>query len=364
MTEHTPNKVIYKNWQEDLFKIKKTPLFAIKERLLKTIGYDENFGWIYFDCNLKFTDKNSTYKKCFLVLNYHPKSIFTSDGNPGVNLSIQINDETPRLFVHKFKPRDYNKHKNPLNINIQKHLTFWDEKRKAQIAIWNGKKVKLHLAYFPQMPGWKFAKNSDFSNFFGIGPEGNSHWRVLIPRAKVKGFVEIDGTKHMVEGEGYCDQNWGNMNFSKFASKWYWGRIFTDNVTAIFADIHPKDGKSKFTPLFLKNKNDLLITTSRAKISYDFPAKSKLLGKNFYKKILLNHKSLNASAEIILRTKEVVEERDLLKIFHSPVKFSMLKRFIRPAYLRLNDEFVMTLKTKYGTKKIEGETYHEIMLTT
>jgi hypothetical protein len=85
------------------------------------------------------------------------------------------------------------------------------------------------------LPGWARGDGQymfgsyEYPHYFG--------WCVAQPRAKVSGTLKYDGKEFTVDGEGYHDHNWGDFNFYSYLSRWVWGRITTDELTADLADV-------------------------------------------------------------------------------------------------------------------------------
>jgi len=95
--------------------------------------------------------------------------------------------------------------------------------------------VEVHLKFENMLPGWA---HGDGQYMFGSYADPHYFgWCVAQPRAKVTGTLKYDGKEYSVEGEGYHDHNWGDFNFYTNLSRWVWGRITTDELTADFADV-------------------------------------------------------------------------------------------------------------------------------
>jgi hypothetical protein len=70
----------------------------------------------------------------------------------------------------------------------------------------------------------------------GISDEFLS-WNISLPRARAKGQLEMDDKIIEIDGLGYHDHNWGNLNIGRHLSKWIWLRVMFDDFTFIFGDI-------------------------------------------------------------------------------------------------------------------------------
>jgi hypothetical protein len=62
-------------------------------------------------------------------------------------------------------------------------------------------------------------------------------WIVGAPRAEVSGSVTIHGETLTVSGTGYHDHNWGIGFMPRIVARWYWGRIYAEDYTLVYATI-------------------------------------------------------------------------------------------------------------------------------
>jgi hypothetical protein len=64
-----------------------------------------------------------------------------------------------------------------------------------------------------------------------------SAWFVALPSADVAATLKIGDESRTLNGYGYHDHNWGNIEMYKVCNHWYWARIVFEGYTIIACDI-------------------------------------------------------------------------------------------------------------------------------
>jgi predicted secreted hydrolase len=85
--------------------------------------------------------------------------------------------------------------------------------------------TSANLRFEGQTQGWK-----------GRNP-GGDWWAVLVPRADVKGTINVNGKQINVSGIGYHDHNWDVRLKAAKNLGWFWGKINFKNFTVTWATI-------------------------------------------------------------------------------------------------------------------------------
>jgi len=85
--------------------------------------------------------------------------------------------------------------------------------------------TSANLRFEGQTQGWK-----------GRNP-GDDWWAVLVPRADVKGTINVNGKQINVGGIGYHDHNWDVRLKAAKNLGWFWGKINFKNFTVTWATI-------------------------------------------------------------------------------------------------------------------------------
>ena len=72
-----------------------------------------------------------------------------------------------------------------------------------------------------------------------LNPEINTHAAFTAPRIHGTGSVTLNGITEEIEGDGYHDHPWGTAQLLLTNGEWHWGRLYTDQVSILFADVKP-----------------------------------------------------------------------------------------------------------------------------
>ena len=216
----------------------------------------------------------------------------------------------------------------------------------------------FHLKYVAQVPGWKPGKG-----YIEFGKSNQFGWVVALPRADVEGTIKVNNETIQVRGIGYHDHNWLNFNFAMIIDYWYWGRIYSDNFTVIFAYIKCNKKMENYpikVLMIAKNKNIILSTGEYELIEEDFEYNDKA-DNNYPKSLRFNVENQH---EIILRVQETIDADNLLYEFGPITRFlakNLLK--LRPGYFRLNSKFELNIIFEGKSELEKGSTLHEMVIT-
>ncbi|MFX0040410.1 MAG: lipocalin-like domain-containing protein [Promethearchaeota archaeon] len=216
----------------------------------------------------------------------------------------------------------------------------------------------LNLKYTAQVHGWKPGKG-----YIEFGKLNQFGWVVALPRADVKGTIKVNNETIQVKGIGYHDHNWLNFNFAMIIDYWYWGRIYSDNYTAIFAYIkcNKKMGDYPIKVLMLAKNKDVIISTGEYELIQDnFEFNNK--AGNKYPKVLKF--KFNNQNEILLEVQEIVDADNLLYELGPITRFlakNLLK--LKPGYFRLNSKFQFIINIDEKSYTERGITLHEMVIT-
>jgi len=208
----------------------------------------------------------------------------------------------------------------------------------------------LHLKYKALVHGWKPG-----NAYIEFGKSNQFGWVIALPRADVEGTIKVDNETIQVRGIGYHDHNWLNFNFAMIIDYWYWGRIYSDNFSVIFAYIkcNKKMDNYPIQVLMLAKNEKVILSTGEYSFLQENFSYSPMARHQFPRQITIN--SLNKMSAV-LKVNKVLEAQDMLKNFN-PV-FRLLAKFIfriQPGYFRIFSDF--DLEVTQG-----GETVKEIGL--
>ncbi len=307
--------------------------------------------WWYFDARLE-----NGYTVVGFFRAKHERT-----GKTGVEITIYKPNGEKTQKVIDYNPSDFKASQDLPEVQIGKNYIKVDYSNKElpnyEIFLDEGE-YGLHLKYTALVHGWKpgngyieFGK----SNYFG--------WVIALPRADVEGTIKVDNETIKVKGIGYHDHNWLNFNFAMIIDYWYWGRIYSDNFTIIFAYIKCNKRMDNYpiqVLMLAKNENVILSTGEYELIQDNFEYNNKTGNK--YPKVLKF--KVGDQQEITLKVQKIIDSDNLLYELGPITRFlakNILK--LRPGYFRLNSKFILNISDGGKTVTEEGNTLHEMVIT-
>ncbi|MFX0080640.1 MAG: lipocalin-like domain-containing protein [Candidatus Hodarchaeota archaeon] len=216
----------------------------------------------------------------------------------------------------------------------------------------------LHLKYTAKVQGWKPGEG-----YIEFGKSNQFGWAVALPRADVEGTIKVNNETIIVKGIGYHDHNWLNFNFALIIDYWYWGRIYSDNFTVIFAYIKCNKKMDNYPIqvfMIAKNEKAILSTGEYELFQNDFEYNER--AGNKYPKVLKFN--FDSRGEIILQVQEIIDADNLLYEL-GPVTRFLAKNLLRlkPGYFRLNSKFQLNIRIDGKLHSEKGVTLHEMVIT-
>jgi hypothetical protein len=214
----------------------------------------------------------------------------------------------------------------------------------------------LHLKYTAKVNSWM--PGSGYTEF---GDMGHFGWSVALPRAYVEGTIKVNNETIPVKGIGYHDHNWINFNLVKVVEYWYWGRIFSEHFTLIYAIIqcNKKMGNYPIQVLMLAKDEKVILSTGE----FEFIRENMKFNEtvdNYYPEVLKF--SICENQHVSLQVQEVIDGDNLLFEFNPILRF-IVKYFLRlkPGYFRFKSEFNLNITYKGETFIEKGTTLHEMV---
>ncbi|MFX0004316.1 MAG: lipocalin-like domain-containing protein [Candidatus Hodarchaeota archaeon] len=215
----------------------------------------------------------------------------------------------------------------------------------------------LNLKYTAQVHGWKPGKG-----YIEFGKSNQFGWVVALPRADVKGTIKVNNETIQVKGVGYHDHNWLNFNFAMIIDYWYWGRIYSDNYTAIFAYIkcNKKMERYPIKVLMLAKNDRIIISTGEYELIQDNFEYNDQAGNKYPKVLKFN---FNNHHEIILEVQDIIDADNLLFEL-GPITRFLVKNLLKlkPGYFRLNSKFQINILSDGKIYTEKGTTLHEMVI--
>ena len=307
--------------------------------------------WWYFDARL---DNGYTVVGFFRAK--HERT-----GKTGVEITIYKPNGEKIQNVIDYSPSDLRASRDIPDVQIGNNYIKVDFSNKElpiyEIFLDEGE-FGLHLKYTATVHGWKPG-----NGYIEFGKSNQFGWVIALPRADVEGTIKVNGEDIQVKGIGYHDHNWLNFNFALIINYWYWGRIYSENFTVIFAYIKCNKRMDNYpiqVLMIAKNENVILSTGEYEMFQDNFEYNDKA-GNKYPKYLKFNFGNRD---EIILEVQELIDADNLLYELGPITRFlakNILK--LKPGYFRLNSKFQLNIHIDGKTYEEKGTTLHEMVIT-
>ncbi|MFW9939570.1 MAG: lipocalin-like domain-containing protein [Candidatus Thorarchaeota archaeon] len=307
--------------------------------------------WWYFDARL---DNGYTVVGFFRAK--HERT-----GKTGVEITIYKPDGEKIQNVYDYSHSDLKASREIPDVQIGNNFVKVDFSNKElpiyEIFLDEGE-YGLHLKYTAKTHGWKPGHG-----YIEFGRSNQFGWVVALPRADVEGTIKVNNKTIQVKCIGYHDHNWLNFNFAMIIDYWYWGRIYSENFTVVFAYIKCNKRMDNYpiqVLMIAKNENIILSTGDYELVQENFEFNDKA-GNKYPKTLNFNFGDNN---EIILKVQEIIDADNLLYELGPLTRF-LAKNILRlkPGYFRLNSKFELKLQIDGNTQVEKGTTLHEMVIT-
>jgi hypothetical protein len=219
--------------------------------------------------------------------------------------------------------------------------------------------MQFDLTYHNLLPGWKpgggMTRYGD-TEFFA--------WVVPSPKARVEGTVRFGGTELEVRGIGYQDHNWGVGDMKRIIAYWYWGRLYVDEFTLLYAYVmtQNKYGNHCSTPLMLAKGDQVILSTGEMTLAEGPAVFNEVANRDYPSNLLIE---VPGKVRLKLDVKEVIDAHNFLEdlpVVRSKAIQPIIHKLIgRPGYFRFDSEFELHVEHKGETFDRSGTTLHEMV---
>jgi hypothetical protein len=306
--------------------------------------------WWYFDARL---DNGYTVVGFFRAK--HERT-----GKTGVEITIYKPDGEKIQNVYDYSHSDLKASREISDVQIGNNFVKVDFSNKElpiyEIFLDEGE-YGIHLKYTAKTHGWKPGHG-----YIEFGKSNQFGWVVALPRADVEGTIKVNNETIQVKGIGYHDHNWLNFNFAMIIDYWYWGRIYSENFSVVFAYIKCNKRMDDYpiqVLMIAKNENIILSTGEYELVQDNFEFNDKA-GNKYPKDLKFKFGGGN---EISLIVQEIIDADNLLYEL-GPITRFLAKNILRlkPGYFRLNSKFQINLYIEGESHIEEGTTLHEMVI--
>jgi hypothetical protein len=281
---------------------------------------------------------------------------------PGVELHVYAPDGTRREVIRRYPESAVHASRDHCDVRIG------DNQAVAEFPADGLPVHRLHLAegdlefdltFHSEVPGWMPGQGKTT-----YGDTDYFAWAVGAPRARVTGTVHIGGTRLEAVGRGYHDHNWGVGDMKRIIDHWYWGRLYTDEFTLVYAAVltSPRYLASWATPLMLARNDKLVLSTGEVEVRPGPRVFDPVANRDHPTSLRLR---VADQVDLNLDVREIVHAHDLLSdvpIARTRLVKPLVNRFVaRPGYFRFRSDFSLSVGLDGERRELDGSTLHEMV---
>jgi predicted secreted hydrolase len=309
-----------------------------------------NFEWWYFDARL-----DNGYMAVGFFRAKHERT-----GKTGVEITIYKPNGDKIQKIFNYRRSDFKASKEDANVQIGNNyikVDYSSQKLPLYEIFLDEDDLGIHLFYKPKIRGWM--PGEGFTEFGTLGQFG---WSVAIPRADVEGKIEVNNEEINVKGIGYHDHNWLTFNLMRVVQYWYWGRIYSENFTIIYAYIkcNKKMDDYPINILMVAKGEEIILSTGEFELIEKKFQYNKKAGNKYPKFLMFK---LSEQQKISLEVQKIIDADNLLCEL-SPIFRFLAKNLLklRPGYFRLNSKYLIDFLLENKTFKEVGDALHEMVI--
>jgi predicted secreted hydrolase len=219
--------------------------------------------------------------------------------------------------------------------------------------------LAFDLTFRGLLPGWKPGGGKTCygdTDFFA--------WVVPAPKAAVEGTVRIGGTELDARGTGYHDHNWGIGDMKRIIDRWYWGRIYAEDFTLLYAYVMTtrKYNNARSTPLMLAHGDRIILSTGDVTLESGETVFDRAGNRDYPSSVSLK---VPGSLGLNLEVRKVIDAHDFLEdvpVVRSRAIKPLVNRLLgRPGYFRFDSDYHLRVIEDGQTYERAGTTMHEMV---
>ncbi len=275
------------------------------------------FEWWYFD--VAFEDGS------YLVAILHSSLYNAVDHKPTLDLRYYPPDSSkhsPVVAIARFEQSTYRAVPDRCHVRIGDCVAV-DEGDRYRLCL-RHELLAAELVFWPLLPGWR----AGTGHLFADSASGRHFdWVVPLPRARVEGWLTVNGQRRDVTGVGYHDHNWGNFYLPSAFGRWTWGRVLAGEWMLIFGDVIGRGTPPPHvTPFMLARGDEVLLATDRIHVGKEGPLREPRTGASYFRRLHLATTE-GTAVELTLTARRAIEALD----FSAPRSLLARQRHLRGA---------------------------------
>ncbi len=220
--------------------------------------------------------------------------------------------------------------------------------------------LEADLTFRSEVPGWKPGEGRT-----EYGDLGYFFWAVPAPRARVEGSVRIGQELIEARGTGYHDHNVITADARRIISYWYWGRLYTDDITLLYAYVRTRKrfGGVASSPLMLACRDEVVLSTGEVAVRDSEFTHNRTAHRDYPRRLEVE---VPGRVSLALQVREVIDAHDLLedlpKAVSNPLTRPILRRLAgRPGWFRFASDFRLSVRHRGMALEEQGITLHEMV---
>jgi len=213
------------------------------------------------------------------------------------------------------------------------------------------------LEFHSEVPTWQPGEGRTT-----YGPRDYFAWVVGAPRARVSGTVKIGDQVIEATGVGYHDHNWGIGNMARIVGHWYWGRVYADDMTLIYANVFSQKrfGRQVSKPLMLAFGDEIIESTGEVQITVGGDIPNDVAHIPYPRTLTLTSENVRLHLDV----QEVIHAHCLLDDFpvvRNKVLQPLIRRIVSPGYFRFRSNYTIEANVHGEWLTRTGSTLHEMV---
>ncbi len=287
---------------------------------------------------------------------------------PGVELHVYSPDGARREIIARYSDADIDVATDRCRVRIGANTAS------AEFPEDGGPPVHhLHMAeedivfdlrYDGELPSWMPGDGRTSYRRGGRDTGEFFAWVVGAPRARVSGTVRLGGKTLAARGIGYHDHNWGVADMKRVIDRWYWGRLYTDDYTLVYANVLTQKayGAHWATPLMLGRDGTVILSSGEVRLETGPERFHPVAGRTYPESLRM---TVPGQVDLLLEVQDIVHAHDFLAdvpiVRAGPVKALARTALGRPGYFRFRSRYTLTVNEGGRDEVRTGTTLHEMV---
>lgn len=284
---------------------------------------------------------------------------------PGVEVHVYSADGERREAVRTYTDADLRASTDRVDVQVgrsyAKLVREEDGLPVYEVAVSEGD-LGFDLTFTAEVPPWMPGRGRvDYNDreFFA--------WVVGAPRARVKGTVTVDGETTEVTGTGYHDHNWGVGDMKRLIAKWYWGRLYTEDFSLVYAMVHTqkKYGSHWAQPVMIARGREVIFSEGEVELTEGPSIYNPVADRTYPEWIRMR---APGKLDVKLVPQEIVHAHNLLEdvpLATNKLLKPIVNRLVgHPGYFRFRSNFTLTVTIDGKEYERSGSTLHEMVALT